>query len=132
MWLESPDYIVKERVNGWAGQGGKSQFNFGWTDGAAFVAIDLFHKPVELVEATWWQRRIGLPHHYEAKTRDQARRLSKKDQKEFCLQRWPWLKEWDEVRDTENGGRARPDIWQSVCIGYAKALDLAGVPLGQT
>ncbi|HEY9791460.1 MAG TPA: hypothetical protein V6D22_13735 [Candidatus Obscuribacterales bacterium] len=131
-WITHPELCAFERVGGWAGQGGKSQFNFGWHTGAPYVIVDVCGVPIELIESTWWQRRIGLPHHYEEPNRDKRRNLCKKDQKAFCLQRWPWLEEFDKVKNPKTGRMVEgPDVWQSICIGYAKALDLAGVPLGQ-
>jgi hypothetical protein len=127
-----PEVCHEERVGGWAGQGGKSQFTFGYHTGAPHAAVSICGVPFEPVEATWWQRRLGLPQHYEEPNREKRRRLCKKDQKAFCLARWPWLSEYDKRLPLADGsGNATPDIWQSVCIGYARALDAAGVPLGQ-
>jgi len=124
--VDKPDQCLIEMVQGWAGQGGKSQFNFGESTGAAITAVKIGGVPIERPQPTWWQRRCGLPHRNEIPDRSKRRLQMKLDQRAFCLSRWPWLEQWDQ-----RIGKSKPDVWASVCQGYAGALEAAGVPLGQ-
>lgn len=127
-----PDLCVFEDVHSMPGNGVASMFEFGYQTGLAMAPVTLCGVPVRKVTPQVWQRRLGLPHRREIIDKDKRRRQHRKDQQAFALAKFPHLQEWDKlVMRADGSKRERPDIWGSVCIGYAGVLDALGVPLGR-
>ncbi len=112
-----PAVAVSERVHEFPGQSGA--FTFGTNYGSGLTALELAGCEITLVEPKTWQRRLGLPHHSDIPTKAKRRTAHRKSQKELALKLFPEL------------AGVKGDIFASVLIGYAAALDLLNIPLGQ-
>lgn len=112
-FLYAPDYIVVEHVHAMPWDGKKAAATFGGNKRAVLVALKFAkRKPDKLYDPQAWQRRIGCPHNYHIVGKAARREQGRKDQKAIALRLYPQL-------ETVKG-----DVYASVLIGYATALDL--------
>jgi len=108
-----------ESVHAFPGQGVSSMFTFGQCYGSILTALTLAECSIETVQPQAWQRRCGLPHRAEIEGKSQRRQEIRRDQKALALKLFPQL------------ASAKGDVYASVLIGYAVALDILHVPQGQ-
>lgn len=94
-------------------------FTFGEHYGAAKAVLLLSGLPVKNVEPRVWQRRLGLPHRAEIRDVAKRRVVHRKDQKELALSKFPIAL-----------SQVKGDVFASVLIAYAAALDELEVPQG--
>lgn len=114
-----PDHIVMERVHAFASDTRRKAFAFGGNRRAVIVALKFARRTVDIeLDPQAWQRRLGLPHNRHLVGKDARRKQGRKDQEARAIQLYP-------VLATTEG-----DIFASVLIGYAAALDLLGIQRG--
>lgn len=122
-----------EDVHSFPGQGVASSFTFGQALGSMVTALELTGTLITYIQPKGWQRRLGLPHHSEIRNTSKRRTAHRKSQKELALKLFPELaaqiekfKKARKMRSNEN-----VDVYASILIGYAAALDELKIPLGK-
>lgn len=118
-FIYNPDVIVMEQVHAMPGDTRRNAFAFGGNKRAVLVALKFAGRKVDrYFDPQSWQRRCGLPHNHHIQGKEARRVQGRKDQKALALRLFPALE------------KVKGDVFASVLIGYAAALDLLGVPLG--
>lgn len=118
LWVYRPNRVVVENVHAMPGDGKKGAFTFGGNKRAIDVVLKLEGYRSIKVAPQVWQRRVGCPHNYHILGKEARRTQGRKDQKEIALKLFPGL------------SGVQGDVFASVLIGYAEALDVMQVPRG--
>lgn len=120
--LCSPITTVVEDVHAFPLMGVVSAFTFGQAFEGAYCAMEVAGREPRLYDPKAWQRRLGLPHHSDIPTKSKRRTAHRKSQKELAVKLFPEI----AAKNAPKG-----DVYASILIAYATALDLLGIPLGE-
>lgn len=119
-FIYKPDLIVMEGVHAWKRDGRKSAFTFGGNRRAVELAFKFAGRRVDkLPDPKAWQARCGLLLHMPFLSEKERRKINRANQEALAIRLFPVLE------------HTPGDIYASVLIGYAAALDILTIPAGQ-